>query len=243
MVALSDYIQSTRRLLQNPPAPTSLYATSDLTAYINTARGQLAGDAECIRLQATISCVVGTRVYNFSGLNTGVSATNGIQGVLSLRQMLYSVASGQQWVRPRGFEWFTLYKLNNPVPSSGPPQVWSQYGQGASGSFYIDPLPDDTFTLSVDAVCYPIPLVDDNTVDAIPYIYSDAVPYFAAYMAFLSAQSGARQNDANRMLELYTEFKNRARRFSNSTVLPYSQPQTTDPTTVNQLGLQQPRVQ
>ncbi len=237
MTTLTTYITDTRQKLQNPPAPESLYSTTSLTRWINIARGQLAGDAECIRKQGTLTLTLGQRVYDFASINYGVSATTGIAGPLSLRQVLYTVGSGQVWVTPRVFEWFTLYHLNNPVPGSGVPEEWSQYGQGSTGSFYVDKLPDDDYALTIDSSCYPIDLVDDTTVDAIPYIYSDAVSYFACYLAFLSAQSGARQADAQRMFDLYEKFRDRARRFSNSSVLPYAQNQASDPTMVNQLGL------
>ena len=84
---LTAYLAQTRSLLQNPSAPTSLYSTADLSRWINLARGQLAGEAECIRKVCTISTVADTQAYDFSGLNTGVSATNGIQGIININQM------------------------------------------------------------------------------------------------------------------------------------------------------------
>ena len=143
--------------------------------------------------------IVGTRNYNFSSLNLGVSATTGIQGAIHVRSIRYALASGFQWVAPRPWEWFEFYYLNNPVPSSGPPTNWAQHrqgsagtgtGSGATGTFYLDAIPDVIYTLHCDAVCYPIPLVDDTTVEALPYLWTDAVPYFAAYLALLSSQTG-----------------------------------------------------
>ena len=43
---LTAYLNATAILLQNPVAPTSLYSTANLTTFINTARGQLAGESE-----------------------------------------------------------------------------------------------------------------------------------------------------------------------------------------------------
>ena len=243
---LTAYQTATSNLLQKPGASTPLYDTASITSWINTARGQLAGEAECIRFAGTISTVVGQRSYDFSGINTGVAATNGVKGVIHVRSIRYNVGSGSQWIAPRPSEWFDFYALNNPVPSSGAPTSWSQYGQGsagtgsgsgASGSFYIDPLPDAIYVLNCSTVCYPQALVDDTTVEAIPFLWTDAVPYFAAYLALLSAQTGARTNDAQRMFDLYTQFVERARRFSNPDTLRWQYLQATDVPQAMKLGI------
>lgn len=244
---LTAYINATRNLLNYPSAATQLFSDAVLTTFINTARGQLAGEAECIRYQATLTVTPGTNVYNFSSLNTGTPATTGIQGVINVRSLRYTVGSGFLWIAPRAWEWFQLYFLNDAAPDEGPPTDWAQYGQGsagglntvgssASGSFYLNPTPDLAYVLTCDCVCFPIPLVADATVEAIPYLWTDAVPYFAAYLAYLSAQTGARQADAQRMFELYQLFLGRARQASNPSVNRTLYPQSPDPTLLNKLG-------
>lgn len=233
-MALNAYLTSTRQLLQNPSAPSTLYSDSDLTSWINTARGQLAGESESIRFSAALALGVGTQVYNFSSID--LTGSTGVQGVINVRTIWLQVASGRVWIRPRPFEWLSLYALNNPVPQQGPPVMWSQYAQGVGGSIYFSPVPDFIYAAILDTVCYPVPLVDDTTPEAIPYLWTDAVPYFAAYLALLSSQNAARQNDAQRMFERYTDFANRARRFSTPSVLPYQYPQSGNPVRANQLG-------
>jgi hypothetical protein len=235
---LTQYQTKTQQLLQYPKSPTTLYAASDITGWINTARGQLAGEAECVRYLGAILTAIGVRNYNFTSIDTGVSATTGIQSPLHVRSMRYAVASGYQWVAPRPWEWFELYDLNNPVPESGPPREWAQYGQGQTGSFFVDLLPDQIYTLTLDTVCVPIPLVDDSTVEAIPYPWTDAVPYFAAYLALLSAQMNARRADAEAYFGYYTVFVQRARQFSNPSLLRGNYEQSGDPTQQAKLGLQ-----
>ncbi len=169
-------------------------------------------------------------------------------GVLHVRRIMYAVAQGFKWMRPRNWEWFQLYGLNNPVPDSGPPLMWSQFaqgaagtntGSGASGSFYVDPIPDFIYTLYCDCVCYPIALTDDSTVEAIPYLWTDAVAFFAAYYALLSAQTGQRTSEAASKYEAYQTFVERARKASNPSVNRYLYQQSQDPTLISKLGLQQ----
>lgn len=243
---LTQYQTDLTNLLQSPSAPTSLYSTTNLNRWINIARGQLAGETQCIRYMGTLNAVVGQRPYNFSSIDTGVAATTGIAGVIHVRTLSYNVGDGQQWVPVRSWEWFNQYALNNPVPDSGPPTMWSQFKQGsagtssgsnASGSLYLDPPPDLTYVLNVDCVCYPIALTDDNTVEAIPYLWTDAVPFFAAYYALLSAQTQARQEDAQRYYGYYKEFVERARNASNPSQLNYEYQGSTDVATINKLGV------
>lgn len=242
---LTSYLAATSSLLQNPAAPNPLYSTASLTTFINSARGQLAGESEAIRFMGTLPLVAAQRVYPFTSIS--LSGAAGVQGVLNARMLWYQVGQGQKMIRPRPWEWFGLYELNTAVPKSGAPKVWAQYGQGAEaqavpfpvegGSLYISPLPDTVYTCPVDCVCYPIPLVDDTTPEAIPYLWTDAVPYYAAYLALLSAQTGVRTQEAQGMFKLYSEFVQRARRASTPSVLPGIYPQNPSPVRANQLGL------
>lgn len=234
---LNSYLASTGQLLQNPSAPVDLYGPADLTGYINTARTQVAGEGACIRFMATAALTATNQgPYAFSAFNTGVSATNGIQGILNARALWYRSGGGQVWMTPRGFDWFSVYDLNTTTSASGPPIEWSQYGQGVGGSIYVSPSPDQNYTLNVDAVCYPIPLVTDATIEAIPPLWQTAVPYFAAYMALLAAQTGARVQDAEKMLQLYELFTGRARKFANPEVMPLQYDQAVPDVRATQYG-------
>lgn len=237
---LANYLLQTRSLLQLPGTnSTSLYTDLDLTRWINIARGQVAGEGECIKLIGTISTVVGQTFYQFSDINTGVPATNGIEGVINIQSLSLNIASGQLWMTPRPWPWFSLYNQNNPVPQQGTPTEWSQFSQGASpgvsgsangGSFCLSPAPDDIYTINTTAICYPIPLASDSDPEALPYFWTDAVPFFAAYFALLSAQTNARMADAAQMYKgHYEEFMDRARKQSNAGVNRWLYPQAGDP--------------
>ncbi len=200
-----------------------------------------------MRLHATISTAATVNSYNFSAVSTGTSSANGIEGIIHVSSIRYAIASGYRWISPKSWPWFSLYELNNPVPPSGPPSLWSQFAQGAAppspdivggGSFYISPVPDDVYALTLDCVCYPIPLVDDTTKEAIPYLWTDAVPFFAAYYALLSAQNNARMADAERYFNHYTKFVERARVASNASVNRWMYRQAGDPAQAGKLSQQ-----
>jgi hypothetical protein len=138
-------------------------------------------------------------------------------------------------VRPRSFEWFGFYRLNNPQPISGYPTEWSQFGQGQSGTIFVDPLPDIPYTCPIDMVAAPENLVDDTTPEAIPVLWQFAVPFFAAWLAF---QNLLRQADAQEMLKNYETMMARARAGANSSQLPGTYAQAPDPMENNRLGTQ-----
>jgi len=252
---LNNYISLTTGLLQLPSAPQSLYTTANVTQYINIARGQLAGESHCIRRIGTLNTTIGQVNYNFSAISPlvegGTTADPSVAGVIHVRDCFYSVASGYSWMRPRDFPWYRLYHFNNPVPQNGPPKLWTQHGQGSSGtgsitgvgggtlssgSLWIDPPPDVVYALNMDTVCYPIALAEDTDPEALSYLWTDCVPYYAAYMALLSAQTSERMQAAERYFGIYQQFVARARAAATPEVNSYLYPKQPDPAMANKFG-------
>lgn len=233
---LTTYQTQTTQLLQNPAAQAPLYSESDIASYINRARQQVAGEGECIRVTGTLALPAANQVFPFSSIDTGAKAVTGIGGVNALRQVLIGQGVGYRYMTNRAWEWFTLYHLNDINPQSGQPATWSQLGQGQIGTLWVSPIPATDYTALCDVAALPIDLVDDTTVEAIPALWTVAVPFFAAYLALLSAQSGTRQGDADRMLERYSFFMQRARLFATPSVLPVHYPQNVNLPAVAQAG-------
>lgn len=86
------------------------------------------------------------------------------------------------------------------------PTVMSQYGQGAGGSMYLYPLPNALYQWECDCLCLPTDLDDDEDFEALPDPWPDAVPYFAAHMAYLELQNF---NYARAMMDLYEKMTTR----------------------------------
>lgn len=299
---LNAYITATQLLLHDTNA--NFYSVNSLTSYINTARGRVAADAQCIRVlppssaaiaspititsggtgyvaptiaisapdiitgitatatatisggiinsvtltnpgsgylnppKFTITDVSGTgavltatlttylstslnqEVYPFSYLNTFAQQTAGVQavhGVLSVAVM--QGAPGAYKPVLNNIAWGALQAYCRSYSSlvSNYPYYWSQYGQGVNGSFYLYPIPSGTYPMDVDCYCLPIALINDSTVEAIPYPWTDAVPYYAAYLALLNAQ---RKEDAMGMLNDYKMKMMEGGGFSRPVVIP-----------------------
>jgi hypothetical protein len=80
------------------------------------------------------------------------------------------------------------------------PAVFGQYGQGTSGSLFMYPLPSQTFQLEMDCFCLPADLDDDDQPEILPMPWQDAVPFYAAHLAYLELQN---LNSARYYFELY----------------------------------------
>lgn len=230
---LTEYQQITRRLLLNDQN-FAKYNDFDLRDFINIARGQVAGEGECIRVYSTLSIAPTSQQYPFSAV-TFPTGTTGVASVLSVRDVTYQVASGRKKVYSREWEWFNRFILSTPVPIASWPRYWAQYGQGTLGTLWVN-LPDINYTLYLDTVCLPDALNIDADPEAIPELWTDAVPYYAAYMGFL--QFGDRDNSQN-MFQAFTTFMGRARSGATPSQLPHQFSDVPDVTLSNKLGVQQ----
>jgi len=179
---------------------------------------QLAGETGCVRGTGQLALATGANAYAFEFISPIYPATLGasVQGVYSVRQMALVSGNGQVYMGSRPYPWAWLYWLNNASPVLGTPNEWSQFGIGQEGSLFVNPAPSGNFVVMCDATWVPIELGSDTDPEAIPYAYTDAVPYMAAYYAFMSAQ---RQSDADKMYSRFLEFKARAQKIAVPNVL------------------------
>jgi len=205
-VALTAYQQQTSRLLHDTGNVN--YSLSDINYYIGVARNQLALDAQCIRANISVNLTTGSQQVFFSSIPASGQAGVGLPVVV--RQVFY----GQTKLENRSWEWFTYFYTATTVV--GPPAIWSQQQTGTSGSFFVYPQPDAPYSVSLDTVFLPIALVNDSTVEAIGYPWTDAIPYFAAYLAFLNSN---REQDAQAMWQMYLRFVKRGTALSTPTTL------------------------
>lgn len=218
---LADYIEQTRNLLNDRGV--SFYSDADLTLWINIAREQVASDGECLRQPATIATVSGQRAYNWE-LATFAPApapSAGLSGILSVRHIARQIGDGPGQVKLFGeaWEWFRTYYVEQPAPVLGIPTRWATLQPGPTGTFWVDPIPDDVYTLILDPVCLPLDLtaVAGTPPEALPKPWTDAVPYYGAYLALEKAQ---RTSDANGMFAQYRLFARRGTQMTTPTEMP-----------------------
>lgn len=210
---LTAYETAVQQLIQL--VPSGLIPTPTLDTYINTARMQLAADAECIRSPARINFIANQQTYAIAAVVPVFPPVAGIASTFTIRTGL--VAGQPLEIRP--WEWFAAYYLGD--PNLGTPVRMAQQGSGADGILYFHPAPAGDYTTYFDVVCLPVALVDDTTPEAIPPTFTDAVPFYAAWLAFCQLQ---RQAEAQLMLSRYKELALAGRQEATPTVLPANLP-------------------
>lgn len=131
---------------------------------------------------------MGQEQYSFSDID--LSAFPGAGEVLMIRSLsviyanfryslpLYSMSVYQSMIRQYPFG---LYQY---VPCFA-----TQFGQGASGTFLVYPIPSQLYQWEFDCTTLPQNLIDDQSVEIIPQPWVDTVPYFAAHLAFAELQN------------------------------------------------------
>ncbi len=202
-MALTAYVQQVQRLLHDTTG--QFYQYPDIVYYINVARGQVAVEGECARILASLTTVIGQNSYALSSLG---SLPAGAQAALVVRALY---ANGQT-LEARPWDWFAnLYMGTGAVPAI---PVWSQLGVGSLAVLYLAPTPTSVQVYQADVVLQPVALATDADAEIIPYPWTDAIPYYAAYLAYMDAQ---RTQDAQLLLQMYTLFANRARKLTTPT--------------------------
>ena len=213
--SLSEYQAAVANLIQAPSSPVPFISNSQLTTYINTARNQVAADAECIRIPGSLTTAANIQAYAFNQIV--VNTFTGVNSVIAVR-------SGQVNGQPqpldfRNWEWFAQYYER--AGTLGVPVRFAQQGQGDFGTLFFSPIPNAVFTIVFDAVCLPLAMADNTTPEAIPDLWADAVPFYAAWLALQSLQ---RQADANAMFERYSLLVRRGRQLATPSELPDNLP-------------------
>jgi hypothetical protein len=196
----------------------------DATFYINDARVQIALAAECIRQPGSFDMVAGQQPYPFTGMTLIAAPTlpPGLGGVGNVRRAYLSLFSGgRRRLEMRAWEWFDTYWLSVSAPVPGQPQITSRLQPGLNGTLWFAPPPDAAYPILIDAVAYPAPLAGDGDPEALPQPWTDAVPFYAAYLAALSMQQ---PDAAAAMWAEYQKFETRGTQLTTPSVMPRSYP-------------------
>lgn len=126
-------------------------------------------------------------VYPFSDIDlTGVPGAKSVYFVRGLSVIFsnyryslpcYSFSEYQARIRQYPFQYQDV------------PAFSSQFGQGSDGSFYIYPLPSQTYQFELDCLALPQDLTTDLSVELIPDPWTQAVKFYALHLAYLSLQN------------------------------------------------------
>lgn len=140
----------------------------------------------------------GQEVYPFSDID--LSGNPGCEAVFFIRSLSVIYSNYRYSLPVYSFSDYQAKIRQYPYQYQYVPSFASQFGQGTNGSFYVYPLPSQTYQFELDCLCLPSDLTTNNDYEAIPQPWDDAVPYFAAHMAYNELQQF---NPARYYLDLY----------------------------------------
>lgn len=216
-VTLATYQALTQQWVNDPDQQE--FTLPNLTNYINIARGQLAAAAQCIRYTGSFATTGGTQSYAVASIVPTVAPPGvGIAAPLNVRQISFGIPNaGNVWLEMRPWEWAWFFWFSQPSNPPGQPAGWSVQEPGPAGSIFLNPTPDAAYTLYADCVGLPNQMVQTTDAEVIPYPWTDSVPYFASYLAFVSVNRFA---DAQDVLMRWEAFAAWAVKTVAPTVLP-----------------------
>jgi len=173
---LSGYITQTRRLLHDVNA--NFWTNAEITDYVNDGRLELIQDTGCNRVLQTYTLPQGTETIDFSVLPEGDKTIDVLNLILywgNTRIPLYYLPWTDFNAQLRYWQTYT-----------GRPVSFSMYGPK---KIYIAPTTDQTYQAEFDTVVLKDPLTDADPVETLPNVFTEAVPFYAAYMAKYQEQS------------------------------------------------------
>jgi hypothetical protein len=128
--------------------------------------------------------VQGQEIYPFSQVPLGTIP--GVDGIYNVRNVSIIF---NNWRYSCLFYDFSTYQASirrYPQDYQYIPSVFSQVGQGKSGTLYEYALPNAAYQQEWSCVGSPADLISDQSVEAIPEPWTDSVPFLAAYYCMLS---------------------------------------------------------
>jgi hypothetical protein len=147
------------------------------------------GATAVVTLTNFIQTVENQEVYKFTDYSSLIQTSNpGVDSIIAVQTIAVSWGSQKPVLDQTDWSGFQAYCRSINLASTNWPVVWAQYAQGALGSIYMFPIPAQTNQMDWDCYCLPSDLTSDASPEVIPYPWTAAIPYYAAYLAKMSKQ-------------------------------------------------------
>lgn len=192
--------------------------TGYVTATVSFSGGDGSGATATANLSSFLHTVVSQEVYDFATASAVIQdQEEGAFEVVGVQTVAVSWGASKPVLRQYPWSAFQAYLRSVNIVSQNYPSIWAQYAQGVRGSVYLFPIPATLAQMEWDCYCTTADLVDDESIDLIPYPWTEVVPFYACYYAYLNAQRG---DDAQRMLADYKRLVIEGRMGSTPAVVP-----------------------
>ena len=217
------FTQATATATVSLGAITAISVTNAGSGYIDPVTvtitgGGGTGATATANLQTYNHTVANQEVYPFSTVSAIIAdQEEGAGEIIGVQTVSVSWGASKPTLQNAPWSLFQAMLRSLNIVSQNYPVVFSQYAQGVRGSLYLYPVPATSAQMEWDCYCTSADLVDDDSVDLIPYPWTEAVPYYACYQAYLNAQ---RRGDAQAMLADYRRYTIEGRAGATPAIVP-----------------------
>lgn len=213
---LSNYLFRTRFFLRDSNA--QFWSDTQLIQFVNQARADVIRDTACTRGIGIITLNAGQELYTYGTVLAALQSNPNIPAQVTPVDVVKVLAMNINWNNIRytlnELPWIDFSSVYRSIPSyQYVPVIWSQYDYQ---SFYVAPIPSQTYTMECDCMYLPQDLTSYPSIDnAILAPWNDLVPICAAYWAKYYEQSwgevqnfmGLYANELQLKLAMYPQFQ------------------------------------
>lgn len=162
----------------------------------------------------------GQEVYNFSDVD--LSMFPGVSSIYMIKSVSVIFSNFRYSLECPSFSTYQTMR-QYPFSFQYVPWICAQFGQGTSGSFFFYPIPSQPYQIEFDCFCLPQDMIDDQSVEAIPMPWTDAIAFYAAHLCYLDLQNF---NVARGYLEIFDQYMHRYGAYARPgrRVNPYGRP-------------------
>lgn len=151
--------------------------------------------------------ITGVERYAFGYANAYARRFSGVKAVADVITVAVSWAgnSSQTGVLRPALDWIPFedlqaYYRSYNLGATSFPCLWSTTGDGQRGEVFLYPVPAQALEMEWDCFCTPKDIFDNDAYEALPSTFTDNIQFYAAHLAYLSAQ---RYGSADIMLQLF----------------------------------------
>lgn len=137
----------------------------------------------------TFMAIPGVERYDYDYANQYLTRQfSGLSGILDVIDVAVSWGSNRPAMEYMTWEQLQALARSYNTGVTSYPFKWSVYDEGSNGQVWLFPVPSFQCEMEWDCFCYPAPLIDNTSPDAIPEPFNSAVKWYATAMCYLSSQ-------------------------------------------------------
>lgn len=136
---------------------------------------------------AVSQLIDGQETYPVSAID--LSGSPGVESVYWVRRVSVIFSNWRYSPRIYSFTTYNAQIRTFPYQYNYAPFFCAMFGRGTGTQLFLYPKPSQSYQMELDCQCIPSDLIDDQSVEALPLPFTEAVPMYAAFLAMCELQN------------------------------------------------------